>query len=108
MADSLRIALGEPPVEQRTCERGVALFWVPTRSGVVTRIEGLDEAAALPGLVEVVMSVKAGDIMQHVVDCVTRDKVGYVLATGASARDAVATAKRARGLVRVLTEPVTG
>ena len=36
MADSLRIAMGEAPVGQPSYERGGALFWVPSRSGVVT------------------------------------------------------------------------
>lgn len=108
MADSLRIALGEAPREVPKHERGCAVYWVGARSGVVRRIEGVDRARSMPGVEDVVMSVKPGDVLGHVVDCVTRDRIGYVMAGGASAEEAIANAVAARDAIRVVTEPTTG
>ena len=104
-ANALRWAVGEGPFPAPVCDRGAALYWIPTRSGVVTEIRGLEAARAVEGLQDVVMTAKPGDVMGHVVDCPTRDRVGYVVATGATAAAAVAAAKRARDCCEVVTSP---
>lgn len=105
MADSLRIALGEAPRERRAHERGCAMYWIPARSGVVKEVRGVEEARALPGVVDLVVSVTPGETLGHVVDCVTRDRIGYVLATGEDAEDAVRRAKAAVKAVEIVTQP---
>jgi len=106
MADSLRIALGERPKERRRHERGAAIYWIPAEPGVVTEIKGLDEARAMPGVQEVVMTAKPGDAVEPIVDCVTRDKIGYVLTASETVEAAIDAAKRARNVCRVITRPV--
>ena len=103
LADALRMAVGDAPRERRTHRRGAALFWIPTHSGVVTEIRGAEEARAVPGVEKVVMVARPGDVMGHVVDCPTRDRVGYVLASGEEVGSAVDAAKRARDLCQVVT-----
>jgi len=105
MADALRISLGEAPRERPRHERGCAMYWIPSRSGVVTEIRGVERARALPGVEDLVVSVKPGEVLGHVVDCVTRDRIGYVLAAGDSAEEAIARAKAARDAVEVVTQP---
>jgi biotin carboxylase len=105
VADSLRVALGEAPRERQQYERGCALYWVPSHSGVVSRIEGLNGARDMPGVREVSIAVQPGDVLGHVVDCATRDRIGYVLATGETAEEAVRNAKAARDAVHVITRP---
>jgi biotin carboxylase len=104
VSDSLRIALGQPPREQRTCERGAAVYWIPAEPGVVRAIEGVDEALAVAGVREIVLAVKPGDTVEPVIDCVTRDRLGYVLADGDTVQAAIAAAKRARDLCRIVTQ----
>ncbi len=103
MADSIRVCLGEPPRESRQHARGAAMYWIPSRSGIVTEIRGLAEAHAVPGVVEISMAVRPGDVLGHIVDCVSRDRIGYVLASGSSTEEAIAAAKTARDLVEVVT-----
>ena len=105
VANALRWAVGEGPFPAPVCDHGAALYWIPTRSGVVTETRGLDAARAIEGVKDVVMTAEPGDVMGHVVDCPTRDRVGYVVATGASAAAAVAAAKRARDCCEVVTSP---
>ncbi|MDX9972228.1 MAG: ATP-grasp domain-containing protein [FCB group bacterium] len=105
LADSLRIALGETPREQPRFERGCALYWIPSRSGVVNQVLGAGQARAMPGVEEVELRVQPGDVLGHVVDCVTRDRIGRVLATADTAEEAVCIAKAARDTVHVVTRP---
>lgn len=108
VADSLRIALGEAPVESRRYTKGAALYWTPTHSGVVTAVEGVEAARATPGVCDVVVHAKPGDVMTHTVDCATRDKVGYVLAAGETLGEAVAACTEARDRIRIVTKPTLG
>lgn len=103
MADSLRIALGEAPRESWQIEKGVATYWLEAPSGVVTDITGVDEAKALPGVHELHVLVRPGDVLGHIIDCVTRDRIGYVFTTGESAEEAIATAKRVQDIVQIHT-----
>ncbi|MBN2307730.1 MAG: ATP-grasp domain-containing protein [Candidatus Hydrogenedentes bacterium] len=105
VADSLRVAMGEAPVETPAGVRGAALYWVPSRSGVVTAIEGVEAARRLDGVEDLVMAVSIGDTVGHIVDCATRDAIGYALTSGDTVEEAIATAKRACELCRVVTRP---
>jgi biotin carboxylase len=105
MADALRIVLGEAPCESHQFERGTAVYWVPTPAGVVISIEGADEARAIVGVEDVVITAQPGDVMGHVVDCVTRDRVGYVYAAADTVEEAMAIAYRARACCAIITSP---
>ena len=105
LGNTLRFAAGEPPRFEAASNRGAALFWIPARSGVVTEIRGIEEARGVPGVEEVVMELRPGDVMRHAVDCETRDRVGYVLATGDDAETAVRAAKQAINLCQIETRP---
>lgn len=103
VADALRLVLGEAPRETRQHERGAALYWIPASPGIVQTIQGLAGAAAMTGVHAVVMMAKPGKVLRHLVDCAARDQVGYVLTSGATAEDAVATAKRAIADIHITT-----
>lgn len=103
IADSLRILLGETPRETKRHERGAALFWIDAGPGTVADIRGLDEARGMSGVVDVVLHTHPGDTLAPLVDCVTRDRVGYVLAEGAGAEEAVRRAKDAIARINIVT-----
>jgi biotin carboxylase len=105
IANALRFAAGEPLRMEATTNRGAALLWIPTHSGLVTEARGIQEARSVPGVEQVVVSAKPGDVMGHIVDCDTRDRVGYVIATGDDVEAAAAAAKRARDLCEIVTRP---
>jgi biotin carboxylase len=106
MADSLRIALGEAPREQRHYEKGVALYWIDAAPGRVSRIEGLEEAKGVQGVKEIVLHTQPDEVLEPIVDCVTRDSVGYVYTEGETAEEALERAQRACSLCNVITEPM--
>jgi biotin carboxylase len=105
MADAFRIALGEAPRESRQFEKATSVYWFPARPGIVSEIVGEAEARAMPNVVDLHVFVKPGDEVQHIVDCVTRDRIGYVYTRGKNADEAVATAKKALDVCRVVTRP---
>ncbi len=86
--------------------RPVALGWVDSGSGTVREVAGADAAGALPGVLEVKVKVRPGEVLGHIVDTVSRDRLGYVLAAGDTAHAALATAQRAAGLIEVRTKHV--
>ena len=107
VAGALRACTGEPPAKTGAPApaHSAAISWIPTRSGVVTSIEGLQEARAVAGVRQVRVAAKPGDVMGHVVDVATRDRVGYALAMGASAGEALDAAQKACNLCRIVTNP---
>lgn len=107
IADSFRVALGQAPSEQPAHRRGAALFWIPSRSGVVEAVEGVENAKALRGVHDVIVPVRVGDRVGHITDCVSRDRIGYVLTSGDTVEEAVETARRAQEQIRIVTRPTT-
>ena len=103
IANAVRMAVGDEPVLARTRDRGAAILWLPTRSGTVTDIRGAAAARAVEGVEEVSVTARRGDVMGHVVDCPTRDGVGYVMATAQTAAEAVDAAQRARDRCEIVT-----
>ncbi|MBI1317346.1 MAG: hypothetical protein GC168_00170 [Candidatus Hydrogenedens sp.] len=81
-----------------------SVAWLRSRSGVIRRIEGLERARALRSVVDVVVHATLGDVVGHVVDKQSRDRLGYVLAKGDTPTDARNHALHGRGLIFIETE----
>ncbi len=84
----------------------LCVLWKETRSGVVLGVEGVEAAREVAGVVEVAVRCRVGDVLGHVVDCASRDRVGYVAAVGRTADEAVEAARRARELIVIEISPV--
>ena len=102
-ADAVRLALGEPPSERQCHTKGAALRWIESHSGHVTEIAGVEEARALPGVETLTINTNIGDKLGHVVDCRSRDQIGYAVASGNTATEAAATAQQAVNQCTVVT-----
>jgi len=103
-AAAARVRRGEAPNLSPQRDMGAAACWIPSRSGIVTEIRGVDEASAVPGVQQVVIRVRPGEVLRHVVDAATRDRIGYVLAAGATGEYAIQAAQAARGGIEVITQ----
>ena len=80
-----------------------AVCWLTSRSGRVTEVTGIPEAQALPGVQSVQVNVQPGDLLQHVVDQAGRDKLGYVVAIGATPNEALSHARAAAERIQIQT-----
>ena len=71
---------------------------------MIRAIHGIGEARSLPGVQAFALNVKPGDTVDPIVDCITRDRIGYVMTAGEDVDEAVAIARRAIELCRIETE----
>ena len=98
-AAAVRAALGQAPGPLApTRERAAVVRFLVAPPGRLTRVDGLDEARALPG-VELAFAYRGpgariGPLLRG------PDRAGFVLATGATRADAEATARTAEAAIR--------
>ncbi len=102
---SMACALGRTPSLVARHKAGAAMTWLLARSGVVTGIQGVDEARHMAGVIEVHITASEGDILSHVVDIPSRERGGYIIATGDSAAQARERLDAARARVWITTSP---
>ena len=105
---ALRMAVGEPIDPTPALGVPWALRWLSSGSGVVTGVANLEAARAVHGVHAVEVLVSPGEVVGHIVDETSRDRIGYALATGETAAAALAAANEACSLCRILTEPSRG
>jgi biotin carboxylase len=102
----LGVALDKPEWEAAGPERerhgGAIGKFLVGRPGRVTRITGLDEARAMPGVVGAEVYVEIGGTVHPLTDGSKR--VGHVLAFGKDRSEAEVRASRALGTIRIETE----
>lgn len=102
---AMACALGRVPDLAPTSDGGAAMTWLLTHSGVVTGFQGIDEARRMPGIFELRIVAREGDILSHVVDVPSRERGGYIIATGESTAVALKRLEAARASVRISTSP---
>lgn len=98
-----QVSHGEPPNLSPSRDMGAAVCWIPSRSGVVVEVRGVPEANAIPGVRRVVICVRPGEVIRHVVDAAMRDRIGYVAAASATGEYAIRAAQKARDCIEVVT-----
>lgn len=99
---SIRIALGEKPDLKAKWNKGSAIRYLETETGIVKAIKGVNDAESIKGVVQVsiVHGVKeqVGEIKSSV------DRVGFVVAQAADAQKAVEIAEQSVNTISVITE----
>ncbi len=100
-----RAAVGLPVDEPPAARQGAAVAWIPAHAGVVTGTEGSAKARETAGVVEVVVTLTPGVELRHATDESSRDRTGYVVATGEDGAQALARATAAAGAIEILRRP---
>jgi biotin carboxylase len=95
---AVSVALGLPPDLTATTNRGAAISFVRPEPGTVISIGDVDRAHHMPGVVELSISIKAGDRVPFLRDA--RDRVGYCICEG---RDAAEAAQRCAEALEALS-----
>lgn len=104
VAAAVRLALGEvPDLTPLHLPQGAAIRYLRPKPGRVRTILGAVEAASMPGVRVVNVSVKAGDIVPPITSSLSR--VGHVIAEGRNVEEAVDNAEAARNAIRIETTP---
>jgi biotin carboxylase len=105
LAANVRLALGErlsPAELQPRFLRGVAQRYLFPRPGRVVRVDGVEHARELPGVEELVVAVRPGDLVAAPTAAPAR--AGMVIATGSSRGEAARRAEQAIAAIDVVTE----
>jgi argininosuccinate lyase len=105
LATGLAPTLTRPPNEPGPVHASIR-FLVTTADGQVGRITGLEQAAAVPGVVDVAVRIGAGDYIAATGSFL--DRVGHVIAVGSTPEAARASADRGLSAIAVELEHLGG
>ncbi|MEU8779618.1 ATP-grasp domain-containing protein [Streptomyces sp. NPDC048606] len=100
--DYLRVLEGRLPLVSGGAARAAAVRFLTAGPGLVTAVDGVEEAGRAPGVVESEVTVEPGATVGAVAS--SWDRLGHVIATGATPEEAAARAVHGAGLIRVTTE----
>ena len=102
---TIQIALGETPDLKRRYQRGAAIryFYVP--NGVIQSIDGVENASRIDGVKEITFIKNVGDTVDDFGN--SNDRVGYVIAQGNNAKDAIGLCEAATENIRISINEVT-
>lgn len=104
---ALQVAVGQPPdaffLQESRC-RGVAVRYMFPPPGRLIAIEGESYARNIPGLLELVITYKVGDIINPIYS--HPDRGGWVVCAANDRATAVKNAEKAISQIRFIIEPV--
>ena len=98
----MEMAMGRQPDVTPKFDKGSALRHIVDVEGEITAINGLDEARAVPGVTEVTMLKGIGDKVGYFKN--GADRIGYVIAQGDNAANAVEICEKALKLIEIETK----
>lgn len=95
---SLRwIGFQEGELQESVCQQAVAIRFMVSQPGQIVSISGMETARSMPGVVELELYCKEGDMVREAVD--SYDRLGHVICTAA-------TPEAAEAMCRKITEEV--
>ena len=98
----IRIALGETPKLEPTIQKGSAIRYFSQTSGEVKAIAGLETAEKLPGIKQISIVHGVGQKVEQIRS--SSHRLGFVIAQGQNAGDAVAACQRAMEQIHITIE----
>lgn len=101
VGNSVLLAIGEQADLNRRCDRGAAIRFLQAPEGTIRKIVIDEELHGAEGLEEFVLYKKEGDKVSGIRS--SNDRIGYVIATGENAGEAIRNAEKAAALIRIET-----
>lgn len=90
--------MAQRPNLKKKQSKGVAISYFEVQKGRIANIDGLCKTENVPGLVQIRLDKKVGDTVGNMLSSAYR--VGYVIAQGIDADDAVTACEKALLLVK--------
>ncbi len=99
---TIRIACGQKADLAPKWNKGSAIRYFQVPEGTIQSIEGVEKAKQIPGIKEISFVKGVGDTVGEIGS--STDRVGFVIAQGETAEDAIALCERAKEAVTILIE----
>ena len=99
---TIKVALGEQPDIKPTLQRGSAIRYFQVPNGTISAIENVEEAKEIPGVQQITFTKEAGEKATPI-QC-SNDRIGFVIAQGATAKDAVKACEKAMETIKIVIE----
>lgn len=99
---TIRLACGEKPNIEKKYVKGSAIRYLNAKQGEIQLIEGCEEARNIPNIIEVSLTKKVGDYVGNIGSSV--DRVGFVIAQGENADNAISTCEKAMQKISIQTK----
>lgn len=97
---AIQIALGEKPDIRPTLNKGSAIRFLEAQSGILSEVKGLEDAEKISGVVEITVTKGPGDILGEIKS--SNDRLGFVIAQGNNAKEALEICEKASSLIRIM------
>ena len=98
----IRYALGEVPNVVPSIDKGAAIRYFSPPEGKITAIDNIDDALSLPGVKQIVFTKNIGDFSTEIKS--SSDRVGFVIAQGESASDAIDICNKVLNIIKFTIE----
>ena len=99
VGSTIKVALGEEPDITPTLHCGSAIRYFEVPFGSIKSIDNVKEASRIPGVKQITFTKEVGDESTPI-HC-SNDRIGFVIAQGATAEDAVAACEEAMKQVQI-------
>ena len=102
VGSTIKVALGELPKVTPTLCLGSAIRYFKAPLGIIKSIDNIEKASRIPGVKQIVFTKQVGELSTRI-QC-SNDRIGYVIAQGATAEDAVSACERAMKELSIVIE----
>ena len=99
----IKLSVGDGPDFTVRFNRGSVLRFPEVPPGLVTRVEGVDEARKIEGVSDLDVYVKPGDVVRPLTS--GSDRVGHIISTAETRKEAVEIIRRVESILRIEVEP---
>lgn len=96
---TIKVALGEQPDIEPTLHRGSAIRYFEVPFGTIKAIEHVEEAQRISGVRQITFTKQIGELSTPI-QC-SNDRIGFVIAQGATAEEAVRACEEAMKTIKV-------
>lgn len=99
VGSTIKVALGEEPDITPTLHCGSAIRYFEVPFGTIRAIKGVEEAKRIPGVKQITFTKEVGEESTPI-QC-SNDRIGFVIAQGETAEDAIAACEKAMEQIRI-------
>jgi len=98
---AIEVAMGQKPNVEPKFNKGSAIRYFNVSAGIITSIEGIEEARRIKGLKECIILKNIGDEVKNIESSL--DRVGYAISQGENAEDALDICEQALKKITIRT-----